>query len=88
MTARHMLEGLMQCTRARDLAHCAVVLGIDISTVSKLCSGEKRGLHISTVDIIQRKTGVPFDLLFAWYRLPDDAVLGRISKLTNLKETT
>jgi transcriptional regulator with XRE-family HTH domain len=80
MTARHMLEGLMQWTRARDLAHCAVLLGIDISLVSRISSGERRGLHISTVDLIQQKTGVPFDMLFDWYRLPDEAVLGRISK--------
>jgi transcriptional regulator with XRE-family HTH domain len=81
MTTRHLLEGLMQKTGARNHSHCAVILGLTPCMISRLNSGDRAGLRMYTLDIIQQKTGVPFDTLFAWYRLPPGAVLGRVVNL-------
>jgi DNA-binding Xre family transcriptional regulator len=80
MTAKHMLEGVMQWTRSRSHHQCAVFLGLDPASVSRLHKGKQTGLTIATLDQIQRRAEVPIDTLWAWYRLPHDAVLGRVSR--------
>lgn len=80
MTARHILEGVMQWTKARSHHQCAVLLGMDPASISRLHQGKQTGLTIATLDQIQRRTEVPIDTLFAWYRLPDGAVLGRVTR--------
>jgi transcriptional regulator with XRE-family HTH domain len=80
MTAKHLLDGVMQATGARDHSHCSKLLGLDPSTIHRLDKGKRVGVNISTLDQIQQVTRVPFDTLFAWYRLPEGAVLGRIPR--------
>jgi DNA-binding Xre family transcriptional regulator len=80
MTAKHLLEGVMQSTRARSHHHCSILLGIDVATISRLNAGKTVGMRIQTLDHIQRKTEIPIETLFAWYRLPDGAVLGRVAR--------
>jgi transcriptional regulator with XRE-family HTH domain len=80
MTAKHLLDGVMQSTGARSHGHCSKLLGLDPSTIHRLDKGKRVGVNISTLDQIQQVTRIPFDTLFAWYRLPDDVVLGRIPK--------
>lgn len=81
MTARHMVEGIMQATNARSQAHCAVIVGLDSSHLHYMTNGRFKNPRISTVDLIHIKTGIPLDLLFAWHRLPEGAVLGRAVKI-------
>lgn len=80
MTTMHLLEGVMQWTGARTRYRCSILLGIGESTLCRIGKGEQRNLNMATVDHIQRKSGVPFDTLFAWYRLPEGVALGRIDK--------
>jgi hypothetical protein len=80
MTARHILEGVMQWTKSRSHHQCAVLLDIDPAVIARLNSGKQTGLTIATLDRIQRRTEVPIDTLLAWYRLPDGAVLGRVTR--------
>jgi DNA-binding Xre family transcriptional regulator len=79
MTSKHLLEGVMQSTRARSHHHCSKLLGLDVATISRLSAGKVVGMHIRTLDQIQQITGIPIETLFAWYRLPDGAHLGRIA---------
>jgi len=80
MTTKHVLEGLMQWTKSRTHAQCAVALGLDNGKVSRIHSGKQTGMNMATVDMIQQRCGVPLETLFAWYRLPEGAVLGRVIK--------
>jgi hypothetical protein len=79
MTAKHLLEGVMQSTGARSHHHCSKLLGLDPATICRLSSGKNVGINIGTLDQIQRATRVPIETLFAWYRLPDGVHLGRIT---------
>lgn len=78
MTAKHLLQGVMQHTKARNYQHCSKLLGLDQATLFRLNNGESSGMRIQTLDWIQRKTDIPIETLWAWYKLEDDAVLGRI----------
>jgi len=80
MTAKHIIEGVMQWTGARNHHQCAVLLDIEPAVVTRLSKGKQVGVRLDTLDQIQRKTQVPIDVLFDWYRLPDGAVLGRIAR--------
>jgi hypothetical protein len=76
VTAKHLLEGVMQSIGARNHNQASVLLELDPATVSRLGKGKQTGLNMATVDHIQRKSSVPFELLFDWYRLPEGATLG------------
>ncbi|MGZ3640527.1 MAG: hypothetical protein ACXVCX_22070 [Ktedonobacterales bacterium] len=78
MTAKHLLEGVMQWTEARHHKQCADILGVDAATLCRIAKGKATGMHLDTLDRIQRVTGLPIEMLFAWYRLPEGAHLGRI----------
>jgi hypothetical protein len=78
MTAKHLVDGVMQWTSSRTYNSCASLLGIESATVYRMSNGDQRSLNMATVDLIQQRSGVPIETLFAWYRLPKDAVLGRI----------
>lgn len=82
MTAKHLLHGVMQSIGARNHNQASVLLELDPATVCRLGKGKQAGLNVATLDHIQRKTGVPFDALFDWYRLPEGAVLGRVEAQT------
>jgi DNA-binding Xre family transcriptional regulator len=77
MTAKHMLDAIVMHTRTSNLT---TALGLDPRTVSAMRNGEQTGMNIRTLDQIQRKTGLPFDTLMGWYRLPEGAVLDRLQK--------
>jgi DNA-binding Xre family transcriptional regulator len=79
MTAKHLLDGVMQHTKARNYRHASILLGLDPATIFRLSKGKTSGMRIETLDHIQRKTEIPVETLFAWYRLPDGAQLGRIA---------
>lgn len=82
MTVKHLLEGAMQHTRSRNHHQLTVLTGLNTAAVSRMAAGKNIGMTIRTLDRIQRTTGVPIDTLFAWYRLPDGATLGRIQTVT------
>lgn len=80
MTTKHLLEGVMQWTGARNHHKCALLLELEQATVSRMARGKYTGMRTETLDQIQRISGVPIEMLFAWYRLPEDARLGRVIK--------
>ena len=80
MTVKHILEGVMQHTKARNHNHLSKMTGLDTAAISRIVAGESVGMTIRSLDRIQRTTGVPIDTLFAWYRLPEGEALGRIVK--------
>lgn len=78
MTMKHLLDGAMQHTKARNHRQFAILVGLDGSAVTRMARGQYRGMRIETLDAIQRATGASADTLLAWYRLPEGAALGRI----------
>lgn len=70
MSIRHILEGSMKCAGIPNHYEFAVRVGIDRSSVCRMAHDEYKSLRIETVDQIQRVTGVPFDNIFEWYRMP------------------
>jgi transcriptional regulator with XRE-family HTH domain len=79
MTTRHLIDGVMQHTKARNDCQLAKLLGLDRAKVWRLRNAENQEMFIGTLDQIQRKTGIPFDKLFGWYRMPGTAYLGRVT---------
>jgi hypothetical protein len=78
MTTKHLLEGAMQYAKARNHYHFALLTELDRATVTRMAQGRYSGMRIETLDRIQRASGAPVEMLFKWYRMPEDAVLGRV----------
>lgn len=83
MTVQHLLDGAMQHTKARCHYHFTILTGLNPGAVTRMATGKYKGMRIETLDQIQRTTGVPIDTLFAWYRMPEGAVLGRIQAVAS-----
>ena len=79
MTIKHMLDGLMQATKSRHNGELAAKLDLEPCTLSKISRGEQISMRMDKVNKIHRRSGVPLDTLFTWYRMPATAVLGRIA---------
>jgi DNA-binding Xre family transcriptional regulator len=80
MTMKHILDGAMQHTKARNHRQLSILMGIDNATLSRISKGDATGMRIGTLDLIQQKTGISADTLLAWYRLPEGASLGRVQE--------
>lgn len=78
MTMKHMIDGLMQTTKSRSFTQLGELVGLEPASVVRLARGYSKGVGIEKISSINVVTGIPLDTLFAWYRLPDDAVLGRV----------
>lgn len=76
---RHMLDGLMQATNTPNHKQLGILLGLDNATISRIHHGKLKDVRLHTLASIRERSGVPFDTLFAWFALPDGAVLGRIA---------
>lgn len=85
MTLRHMLDGLMQVTGAPNHSQLGDMIGLDPATVHHMNRGEVKGLNMKTFERVQTMSQVSADRLLEWYRLPPDAVLGRIKKTDQKK---
>lgn len=81
MTSRHMIQGIMKATGSPDYRTLAIKLGLTIATIKSIGDGAQKGMVIATLEHIQRVTKVPFDDIFEWYRLPEDAPLTHIHRL-------
>ena len=77
MTMKHVLNGLLQATGKRSDRQLRLMLDIDGAMFTRWRQGQNVGCHIRVFDRINVVTGVPFDRLFAWFRLPAEAVLDR-----------
>lgn len=78
MTMKHVIDGLMQATHCPSHHALSLRVGIDKAAISRMCSGKCNGIGIEKLDQIQTLTGVSPDDIFAWFRMPDGTVLGRI----------
>lgn len=80
MTVKHLIDGAMQHTKARNHHHLSKLTGLDTAAISRIVAGTNIGMTVRSLDRIQRTTGVPIDTLFTWYRMPEGETLGRIGK--------
>ncbi|HEX9173864.1 MAG TPA: hypothetical protein VF861_14520 [Telluria sp.] len=73
MTVKHMIEGIMHATKARNQRHCAIKLAMTEANISRILSGKftGHGMLLASFDIIQQKSGIPADTLLGWYRQPE-----------------
>jgi hypothetical protein len=72
--------GLMHSLRTRTHQQCEVRLGLPGGTFSHLYNQTRKGFTVALLDRIQGRSGVSFEQLMAWYRVPDDEPLGRINE--------
>ncbi len=79
MTMRHVIDGLMQKTRAKSHNNLAFKLMIDSPTISRLHKGQNLTVSMEKLERMQAGSQVSFDTIFEWYRLPEGAVLGRVA---------
>jgi hypothetical protein len=77
MTNRHVIDGLMRATRSRTAFQCEVKLGLPGGTFTHMHQ-RNQGFNVAILDRMQQRSGVSFDQIMAWWRLPEDAVLGRV----------
>jgi DNA-binding Xre family transcriptional regulator len=80
MTMRHLVDGLMQATKCANHCRLAWTCDVEHSTISLLHNGKANDMALSTLAKIHDATGVPVERMFAWYRLPETAVLGRVNR--------
>jgi hypothetical protein len=79
MSTKHLVQGLMQVTGARNHAHCTKLLGLPQGSLCRLNKGEHRDLKVSTLVHIRAKSGVPLDTLADWFGMPAERSLGRVT---------
>lgn len=73
MTTRHMVNGLMKATKATSHNNLAARLAQTPATISRMYHmSEQKDMNLSTLDIIQQKSGVPVQTLMDWYRQPNE----------------
>jgi DNA-binding Xre family transcriptional regulator len=70
MTTQHLYQGLTMAMRTTKLSG---KLGIAPKVVTEIRYGRQREMRVATLDTIHRNSGVSFDQLMAWYRLPEGA---------------
>jgi hypothetical protein len=75
MTTRHLVIGLMQAMRTETHMQCEVKLGLPGGTFSHLYHGRSRSFTVMLLDRIQRRSGVSFDQLMAWFRAGEEVVM-------------
>jgi DNA-binding Xre family transcriptional regulator len=80
MTIRHMLDGLMQATKATSHTNLATKAGLDFTTISRMWAGKQIDVRMSTLQRVRDYTGIPLADLFGWFDLPEGALLGRIEE--------
>jgi transcriptional regulator with XRE-family HTH domain len=78
MTMKHVVDGLMQVTRCRSHSQLARLCDIEQATVSGIWCGKIHGISLRTFEKLQVGTGVSADCMLGWYRMPDEAELGRV----------
>jgi len=80
MTTKHLAQGLMQATKATSHANCEAKLGLAVGQMHHWYNDHHRDIKASMLGLLHDKSGLSFDTMMGWYRLPEDAVLGPISR--------
>lgn len=73
MTMQHVIHGLMQVTKVKNHHQLSVLFDVPQGIISRLAHGKFNGMSMANLSQIQSVSGVSFDTIFAWYRLPTHA---------------
>lgn len=84
MTTQHMYQGLTMALRTTKLPSA---LGIDRKKLWLLNTKHKQSMSVAFLEMLHEKSGVSFDQLIAWYRLPEGAPI-EIYRPQNISRTS